>query len=191
MRLWFAVFLAAFFAFGPAAAVGQAKPEIAGVERKLEHLEGNGSRPQPDSAPTVFTEDEINAYFAAGKVELPTGVRSVHFQAQPGVVTATTQVDFDKLQEGRSSSNPLLSMFTGVHEAVVVAQAHGSGGVGYVQVDSGSLDGVEIPRFVLQLFVEKFLQPKYPGIGLDSKFALPDRIDTAAVGSHTLTIVQK
>ena len=60
-----------------------------------------------------------------------------------------------------------------------------------VSVDSVSLDGIEIPRFVLQLFVEKYLQPKYPNIGLDSRFALPDRIDTAIVGLHKLTITQK
>ena len=74
---------------------------------------------------------------------------------------------------------------------VVQAHAHGSGGQGIVQVDTVSLDGVEIPRFVLQLFVEKYLQPKYPNIGLDSRFALPDRIDTATVGRHKLTITQK
>jgi hypothetical protein len=41
------------------------------------------------------------------------------------------------------------------------------------------------------MFVEKYLQPKYPGVGLDSKFALPARIDTATVGLHKLTITQK
>ena len=60
-----------------------------------------------------------------------------------------------------------------------------------VHVDSVSLDGVEIPRFVLQLFVEKYLQPKYPNVGLDSRFGLPDRIDTAIVGQHRLTVAQK
>jgi hypothetical protein len=39
--------------------------------------------------------------------------------------------------------------------------------------------------------VEKFLTPKYPQIGLDSQFPLPDRIDTATVGLHKLTVTQK
>ena len=54
-----------------------------------------------------------------------------------------------------------------------------------------SLDGVEIPQFALELFVEKFLTPKYPQIGMDSQFTLPDRIDTAIVGLHKLTVTQK
>src|SRR5262249_17424591 len=141
--------------------------------------------------PTEFTEQEINSYFAAGLVPLPAGVKSVSFEANPGVVTGLSRVDFDQLKAGRNSSNPLLSVFGGVHDVVVVAHAQGAGGQGLVQVDSVSLDGVQIPRFVLEMFVEKYLQPKYPGIGLDSRFALPDRIDIATVGSHKLTVTQK
>jgi hypothetical protein len=193
MKVWSAFLFAGFcfLSFYSAASQSKSDGKLAAMERKLQHLESNGAVARPDPNPTVFTEDEINAYFAAGKVDLPEGVRSVQFQAEPGVVRATTRVDFDQLQAGRGSSNPLLSIFSGIHDAVVTAQVHGAGGIGYVQVDSVYLDGVEIPRFVLQLFVEKYLQPKYPDIGLDSKFRLPDRVDAATVGAHTLTVVQK
>ncbi len=164
---------------------------VASMERKLQHVESNAQLAHPDRAPTEFTEQEINAYFAAGRVELPAGVRSVNFQGEPGFVTATTRVDFDQLKAGRNSSHPLLSIFSGLHDVVVTAHGHGAGGRGIVHVDSVSLDGVEIPRFVLQLFVEKYLQPKYPNVGLDSRFGLPDRIDTAVVGQHRLTVAQK
>jgi hypothetical protein len=163
----------------------------ASIERKLHRVQSNGALAHPDQTPTEFTEQEINAYFAAGKINLPNGMRSVSFQGQPGIVTATTRVDFDQLKSGQNSSNPLLAVFSGVHDVVMTAQAHGVRGQGIVQVDSVSLDGVEIPRFLLQLFVEKYLQPKYPNVGLDSRFELPDRIDTAAVGLHRLTVTQK
>jgi hypothetical protein len=100
-------------------------------------------------------------------------------------------VDFDRIRAGVRSSNPLLSIFSGVHDVVVATHAYGAGGQGYVHVDSVSLDGVGVPRFLLQLFVEKYLQPKYPQLGLDSRFSLPDRIDTATVGQHKLTVTQK
>jgi hypothetical protein len=87
--------------------------------------------------------------------------------------------------------NTLLEVFRGVHDVDVVAHAHAAAGVGYVEVDSVSLDGVEIPRFVLQLFVANYIQPKYPNLGLDSSFRLPDRIDQATVGVHELTVTQK
>ena len=61
---------------------------------------------------------------------------------------------------------------------------------GLVHVDSVSLDGVEVPSFVLEMFVEKYLKPKYPDIGIDSRFALPARVDAATIGLHKVTVIQ-
>jgi hypothetical protein len=168
-----------------------AKSDTASIEKKLAHIEANGKLAHPDQAPTVLTEEEVNAYLASGAVSMPAGVESVRLQGQPGVINGAARVDFDKVREGVHSSNPLLSLFSGVHNVEVATHAYAAGGQGYVHVDSVSLDGVEVPRFVLQMFVEKYLQPRYPDIGLDSKFKLADRIDTATVGNHTLTVVQK
>ena len=164
---------------------------LASFERKLQHLQSNGAQPRPDPSPTEFSEQEINAYFASGNVQLPAGVQSVVFQEQPGIVIGTSRVDFDQLKSGKNSYNPLLSIFSGLHDVVVTTHAYGAKGEGLVHVDAVSLDGVEVPQFVLQLFVEKFLKPKYPNIGLDSRFELPARVDTATAGLHKVTITQK
>lgn len=166
-------------------------PPLASFERKLQRLQNNGAQAQPDPSPTEFSEQEINAYFASGSVELPVGVQSVVFQEQPGVIVGTSRVDFDQLKAGKNSYNPLLSIFSGLHDVVVTAHAYGARRQGFVHVDSVSLDGVEIPQFVLELFVEKYLKPKYPNIGLDSRFALPARVDAATIGLHSAALVQK
>src|SRR5581483_735357 len=163
----------------------------ASADRKIAQIEHNGRLAHPDQVPTRLTEEEINAYLASGDLEFPAGVKSVQLQGQPGVITGHARVDFDQVRAGHGTSNPLLSMFSGVHDVEVVAHAHGAGHQGFVDVDTVSLDGVEIPRFVLQLFVEKYIQPKYPGIGLQSRFPLPDKIDTAVVGAHQVTLTQK
>jgi hypothetical protein len=161
------------------------------MERKLQYVQQNGAQTTPDPKPTEFTEQEVNAYVASGRVKLPAGVQSVRFEGQPNVVHGIARVDFDQLKAGRNSSNPLLSVFSGVHDVLVVAQARGVNHTGYVEVQSVSLDNVEIPRFVLQVFVQKYLQPKYPNIGLNSQFALPVKVDTATVGQSKVTITQK
>jgi len=184
-----------FFLFSTLTSLPQAGPTpgsnpATSMERKLEHLKTNSQLRHPYPAATVFTEEEINAYLASGKLKLPLGVQSVMFQEEPGIVTATLTVDFDKLVDQRNVGNPWLSVFAGTHDVVGRANAHGSHGKGFVDVDAVSLDNVEIPRFVLQLFVDKYLRPRYPPAGLNSEFALPARIDTAVVGSHRLTLTQ-
>ncbi len=161
------------------------------AEAKLQHLQKNAELGHPDPRPTEFSESEINAYFASGKVKLPEGVQAVSFQGHPGVVTASCLIDFDQVKAGRHSGNPLLSLFSGTHDVVVEASASGAGGEGLVEAQSVMIDGVDIPRFVLELFIQKFLQPKYPNLGMVSRFPLPQKIDTAVVGEHKLIITQK
>jgi hypothetical protein len=164
---------------------------MASFERKLQHLQSNGAQPHPDPSPTELSEQEINAFFASGNVELPAGVRSVAFQEQPGMIIGTARVDFDQLKAGKNSYNPLLSIFSGLHDVVVTSHAYGAKGQGVVHVDAVSLDGIDVPQFVLELFVEKYLKPKYPDIGMDSRFALPARVDSAVIGLHKVTLTQQ
>jgi hypothetical protein len=164
---------------------------VQSAEQKLNHIHQNGQLPNPDPHPTELTEQEVNAYLASGKVHLPAGVESLRLVGTPGIITARCRVDFDRVRAGSSNSNPLLGLFSGVHDVVVEAQAAGSNHQGRVHVNSVVIDEMEVPRFILQLFVEKYVTPRYPGVGLDSTFTLPDKIETATVGLHKVTVVQR
>lgn len=161
------------------------------ADAKLRHIETNGESAHPDPTPTVLTEREINAYMSSESVKLPKGVTQLRFSGSAGAVTANALVDFDKVTEGKKSSNPLMGLFSGIHQVEVVSHAQGSGGQSRVHIDSASIDGIGVPRIALDYFATKYIKPKHPELGLDSQFALPDRIDTATIGDHTLTVVQK
>jgi len=167
------------------------RPAARSMERKLEHLERNAHASAPDPAPTVLSEDEVNAYLQSGAVQLPRGVQRVRLEGLPGAVNADARVDFDQVTQGSSSMNPLLALFSGVHQVQVASHAHGEHGVGHVHVDSVSLDGIEVPQIALQFFVDRYIKPKHPDIGIDSRFQMPDRIDSAVVDQHQVTLVQK
>jgi hypothetical protein len=177
----------------PAASGTQAMYNAAAnsAEAKFRHLQQNAERNPPDQTPTVFSEREINAYLASGRVKLPTGVRRVEFTGTPGVIDATASVDFDQITAQKRSSNPLLSLFSGVHDVHAIARAQGSGGQGQIHVTRIELDGVTIPRVALQFFLDRYIRPKHPEVSLDTTFTLPGRIDLAMVGEHQLTITQK
>jgi len=159
------------------------------MQRKLEQLQQNARN--KTSSTTEFTESEINAWMKSNYVALPEGVKSVRFRGSPGVIVTMARVDFDQYVADRKSSNPMLNMFKGEHDVFAIAHARGTHGEGFVDIDSVELDGVEVPRFVLQLFVDRYLKPKYPNLGLNSRFPLPARVDTASVATHKLVVVQK
>jgi hypothetical protein len=159
------------------------------MQQKLDYLKQNSEKAAPDERPTTLAEDEINAYFAAGRVKLPEGLDKINFQIATGSVVSNMTVNFDKLTA--HSSNPLLSLFSGIHQVVVHAHGEGSGGMARAHIDSVSLDDSEIPRFVLQMFVDRMLKPKYPQASLDPTFKLPERIDMAVMGDHKVTVTQK
>lgn len=160
------------------------------LRAKLDYLEQNGKREHPDPRPTEITEDEVNAHFARPEVKLPRGVKSVLFTSSPGTITAVARVDFDEVRNGRPA-NALLNLFQGVHEVTAVARASGSHFHGEVDLVSAAIDGVEVPTFLLQIFVEKYVQPRYPGVGLQTRFVMPARVETAIVGHHRLTLTQR
>lgn len=161
------------------------------MQGKLDHIQQNGELSHPDQTPTIMTEEEVNDYIASGRVVLPQGVKKLSMEGRTGVVTAFLNVDFDEIRAGQKSSNPMLSIFSGQHDVRVEADAAGSGGQGTVHVREVSIDGFSVPHVALEYFVSKYIAPKYPNIGIDSKFQLPSKIDLATVGYHKVTVTQK
>ena len=160
-------------------------------QKKLDHIQENAKRETPDERPTIVLEDEVNAYFAQRRLKLPDGVQSVRFQFQPGKVIAFTRVDFEEITKERHSWNPLLALFSGVHDAEVVAHAEGHAGRAQVNVDSVTLDGVSVPRIALELFMEKFVQRKFPNVRMDGHYKLPEKLDTVTIQPRQSTVTQK
>jgi len=187
------IFILLLLSFAMAAQTAKTVPDSAAqsAANKFDYIAKNAAQPKPDTKATTITEDEINAYLAANLVELPKGVHNPRLTGENGVVTANTEVNFDEVKEGRSSSNPLLAVFSGTHHVKVTANASGTGGRGTVHVQDVEIDGVTVPRMALEFFVDRYLKPKYPNVGLDSTFALPAKIDSAVVGKHVLTVRQK
>ncbi|MEO8727460.1 MAG: hypothetical protein ABI383_15205 [Acidobacteriaceae bacterium] len=170
----------------------QQRPSAAGsLSAQLNYLRENAARQRPDPAPTVLSQADINAYLAGGAVKLPSGVESLAVALHAQQIIGSAKIDFDKVRTAGSDNNPFLSMFSGVHEVVVDAFAEGTDGKALIRVNSASLDGIVLPRFALELFVSKYVTPKHPNIGLDTRFTMPERISTAMVSEGRVTLVQR
>ncbi|HEX6467324.1 MAG TPA: hypothetical protein VFZ99_08465 [Terriglobales bacterium] len=166
-------------------------PTAQRMQQKLDFIEKNAQTNPVSTRPTQLKEDEANAWIAEGGLKLPTGVQQVVFHGDPGALRADARVDFDAITANKRSYNPLLALFSGTHDITVNANADAEAGTGHVHVQSVSLDGVDIPRMALQLFIDRYLKPKYPDVGMDTDFKMPSRIDTATVGNHYVVLTQK
>jgi len=160
-------------------------------QSKLDYLERNAKSNPVQRRSTQINADEVNAWFREGGYKLPQGVEKVVFHSQPDTIQADATVDFDAVKEGKRNLNPLLSMFSGVHEVQVTASASAQNGQGRVTIQTVSIDGVGVPHLALELFVNKYLKPKYPNVGLENEFKMPNRIDTATVGNDNALLTQK
>jgi len=158
---------------------------------KLDFLERNAKASPVSRRSTQINADEANAWFREGGYKLPQGVQKVVFHSQPDTIQADATVDFDAIKEGRRNLNPLLSMFSGVHDVQVTANASAQNGQGHVNIQSVAIDGVAVPNLALELFIDKYLKPKYPDVGMENQFQMPDRIDTATVGNDNVLLTQK
>src|SRR5207302_9585708 len=116
------------------------------LQTKLDHIQQNGEQAHPDQAPTVMTEEEINDYIAADKIVLPQGVKKLKLEGRSGVVTAFLNVDFDEIRAGQSSSNPMLSLFSGQHDVRDEADAPGSDREGHMNVRYITIDRFSVHR---------------------------------------------
>jgi hypothetical protein len=161
-------------------------------QKKVDFIKTNAAAPQPSQKPTPFSQEEINAYFAERRLKMPEGVQKVTFDLKPEEVTAFTRVDFEELRKSRQSMNPLLAIFDGVHDCQVIAHTENTGpGTIRVRVESLIIDGTNVPRMALQMFVNHYVKPKYPNVDLDAEYKLPTRMDSATIKTQEGVIVQK
>lgn len=161
------------------------------LQKKIDYLILNGEKAKPDQRPTVLTDAEVDAYMNSDRLKIPAGISQIQLVTTVGEATGTAKIDFDQLLAGVRRTNPLWSLFSGVHDVKVLVRAWGKDGMGNVQVQKVWLDGHEIPRYVLEFFLEHYLKPRVPQASLDSRFKMPARIWTATVTKGRTTLVQK
>lgn len=163
------------------------------MDKKIGAVRENGAKARPTAKTTVFTQDEVNAYFAERRVpKMPEGVRSVRFVLSADSVLAKARIDFDDITRSRRTSNPLMYLFSGVHNVEVIAKTGNAGpGMVHAAVESVTIDGVSVPRMALQFFIDRFVNPKYPQVDLDQDYKLPAKMDSVVIGAGKGTVTQK
>lgn len=169
-------------AFTQSAAKARETELADGFQKKIDQFRENGKLEPPVAGTVKVTSEEVNAYFAQRRLKMPDGVKTVVFKFDTETVTGITRVDFDEITRQRRTWNPLMAIFTGVHDVEVVATTMPEGEYhARVRVESVVIDGVKVPRMAMQLFVDRFVKPKYPKVDLDAVYKLPVKLRSVEV----------
>ncbi|MBI3400073.1 MAG: hypothetical protein HY048_01525 [Acidobacteria bacterium] len=182
-----------------AAAGGDTPPsrrESALLRQKIDTIAAHGERPGAPARRTIVTEREVNAYLVFdAKEQLPVGVvdPSVTILGT-GRLSGKAIVDLDAVRKAKGPTSLLdpMNYLWGRLPVSAVGVLKTSKGVGRFELESTHINGVPIPKLLLQEIVSYYSRtPEKPaGISLDDPFALPARIRQIEVQRGHAIIVQ-
>ena len=144
---------------------------------------------------TVVTEAETNAYLRL-KIpsELPAGMVNPYIAALGGGrVSARAIVDLDAVRRGAAKSTLDASqLLTGRLPVAVTGLLRTRAGIATFELESASIAGIPIPKFLLQQVVSHYTRSvEHPdGISLDAQFVLPAGIREIDIQPRQAVIVQ-
>ena len=126
-----------------------------------------------------FTEAEIDAFLQREiSQHYPQGVQRIHFRFQRDRLSARALVDFNEMQADSAGSGKSLvwALLQGEHWVEVSGKLTGRNGVGRYDILGIRIDEQEIPKVLIDLLLDHYVLPKYPGAGPNTDFDLPFNI---------------
>ena len=182
-----------------AAAGGDTPPsrrEAALLRQKIDTITAHAERAGAPARRTIVTEREVNAYLVfEAKEQLPVGVVNPSVAILgTGRLAGQAIVDLDAVRKAKGPTSLLdpMNYLWGRLPVSATGVLKTSKGVGHFELESTRINGVPIPKLLLQEIVSYYSRtPEKPaGIGLDDPFALPARIREIQVQRGQAIIVQ-
>jgi len=116
--------------------------------------------------------------------QIPARMDSFDVQLTPGAIAADTQLTFN------NSGNVVVdTLLGGTHHLFVKGRLSGELREGKFDLDQVKVDGIPVPKILIQTLIKKYVKPKHPDVDLDEPFDLPWRIDRITIEQGKATIV--
>ena len=118
--------------------------------------------------------------------EIPARMDSIDVQLTPGAVAADTQLTFTSDATGNSLIDTLIG---GTHNFFLKGRLSGVNGQGKFELDEVRVDGIPVPKVLIETLVKRYVTPKYPDTDLKAPFELPWKIDQITIDQGKAIIV--
>lgn len=188
--------LPVLFVAGLSAIASISKQDAERLQGKIARITENAQARRPVSLRTSITEEEVNSYLTYALArDLPIGITdpSVTIEGN-GRLSGRAIVDLSSVKAERSSGGlrDPLAYLGGKAPITARGALYTSRGTGRLELESTTVSGVPVPKFLLQALVSYYTRtPANPdGINLDDTFKLPAGIREIEVGKGQAVVVQ-
>ena len=169
------------FLRAPSEASGPASPTSRTQARAFAEKLAAIALPPPGSTggQAEFSEAEIDAFLQHEiSQHYPQGVTRIHFRFQKNRLSARALVDFNEMQADSAAARKSLvwALLHGERWVEVSGKLKGENGLGRYDILGIRIDDQEIPRVLIDLLLDHYVLPKYPGAGPNTDFDLPFNI---------------
>ncbi|PYS53921.1 MAG: hypothetical protein DMG13_10395 [Acidobacteria bacterium] len=171
-------------------AVSQVSPKSAeSLQVKIDTLKKANKNPdrRRGASRMELSEAELESYvFYSLKDDIPAQLDSVDVQLGPGTVASDTQLTF----MSDSTGNPIVdSLIGGTHNLFLKGKLVGEQGRGKFDLDEIRVDGIPVPKILIQTLFDKYVKPDYPEADLKEPFDLPYGIQQLKLEPGKATVV--
>jgi hypothetical protein len=181
--------LLAFFV--TAEAVNTSRPQSDSFAKKLAIIKQHAAQSPQSGRRTTVTEGELNSWFVyRAPPLLPVGVKDPSVTVVGnGKLVGVVTVDLDDVGKSKSGAWNVLGGRVPITLSGVLRTKDGKG---QFDLQSASLSGVPLPKFLLQEIVAHYTrdEDRPNGIRLDDPFDLPASIKQIDVGQGQAVVVQ-
>jgi hypothetical protein len=174
-----------------AEAVNTSRPQSDSFAKKLAIIKQHAADSPKSARRTTVTEGELNSWFVyRAPALLPVGVKEPSVTVVGnGTLVGVVTVDLDDVGKSKSGAWNVLGGKVPISLSGVLRTKDGKG---QFDLQSASLSGVPLPKFLLQEIVGHYTRSEdHPnGIRLDDPFDLPASIKQIDVGQGQAVITQ-
>ena len=174
-----------------AEAVNTSRPQSDSFAKKLAIIKQHAADSPKSARRTTVTEGELNSWFVyRAPALLPVGVKEPSVTVVGnGKLVGVVTVDLDDVGKSKSGAWNVLGGKVPISLSGVLRAKDGKG---QFDLQSASLSGVPLPKFLLQEIVAHYTKSEdHPnGVRLDDPFDLPASIKQIDVGPGQAVIIQ-
>jgi hypothetical protein len=165
----------------PAPANGEVSERVAQqLQQKIDAVKKAKNTAAEHRLQTVeVTEAELESYVLYRlRDDIPARIDSINVQLTPGAIAADTQLTFSPNSTGNTLVDTLLS---GTHNLFIKGKLSGANHEGRFELDQVKVDGIPVPKLLIETLIKKYVKPKYPEVDLTEPFELPWNIDRITI----------